>query len=170
MRSCSVWAIRNAGQEAYEESLNAAGEALLVAFGPAVLVTSAGIFAGARRTPSMRIHTVLLHLFFGLPGMFALAAILAGFVQIDQWRWNWRYVLTASLVFPLRREMVLQDCSAWCDQRWYVAWRSRAWLPCLLSNSLSLPWALPHSTMRGEAAPIKPDSRLPGRTTSRYLQ
>jgi hypothetical protein len=73
------------------------GRALLVIFGPVVLLTASGAFVRSQRTPSNRIHPVLLLLFFGLPAVFALAAILAGFVQVDQWRWNWRYVLTASL-------------------------------------------------------------------------
>jgi hypothetical protein len=71
------------------------GRALLVMFGPVVLLTASGAFLRPQRTPSDRIRPVLL--FFGLPAVFALAAILAGFVQVDQWRWNWRYALTASL-------------------------------------------------------------------------
>ncbi len=71
--------------------------ALLVIFGPVVLLAASGAFFRARRPPSDRIRPELLLLFFGLPALFALAAIMAGFVQVDQWRWNWRYVLTASL-------------------------------------------------------------------------
>ena len=73
------------------------GTALLIIFGPLVLLAASGAFFRSRRPPSNRIHPELLLLFFGLPALFALAAILAGFVQVDQWRWNWRYVLTASL-------------------------------------------------------------------------
>jgi hypothetical protein len=40
---------------------------------------------------------VLLLLFLGLSAVFALVAILAGFVQVDQRRWNWQYVLPAGL-------------------------------------------------------------------------
>ncbi len=73
------------------------GRALLVIFGPVVLLTASGAFVRSQRTTSNRIHPVLVLLFLGLPSVFALVAILAGFVQVDQWSWNWRYVLTASL-------------------------------------------------------------------------
>jgi hypothetical protein len=72
-------------------------KALLFVFGPAVLLAAAGAFFHSKRTPSTQTHAAKLLLFFGLPPIFALLAILLGFVQIDQWRWNWRYVLTASL-------------------------------------------------------------------------
>ncbi|MGD0338259.1 MAG: phospholipid carrier-dependent glycosyltransferase [Bacteroidota bacterium] len=73
------------------------GRALLVIFGPVVLLTASGAFVRSQRTTSNRIHPVLVLLFLGLPSVFALVAILAGFVQVDQWSWNWRYVLTAIL-------------------------------------------------------------------------
>lgn len=70
-------------------------KALLVIFGPIVLLFASGGIVPSRRTLSNRIRPAMVLLFFSLPALFALAAILAGFVQIDQWRWNWRYVLTA---------------------------------------------------------------------------
>ena len=73
------------------------GRALLVIFGPVLVLTA---LCGALPSPgthSRQPHLGLLLLFFSLPAIFALGAILAGFVQVDQWRWNWRYVLTASL-------------------------------------------------------------------------
>ena len=77
------------------------GKALLVIFGPVLLLIASGVFVRSQRTSSKRIPLGLLLLFFGLPAVFALAAILAGFVQVDQWRWNWRYVLTASLFLAI---------------------------------------------------------------------
>jgi hypothetical protein len=77
------------------------GRALLVIFGPFVLLIASGAFVRSQHTPSKRIPQILLLLFFGLPAIFALAAILSGFVQVDQWRWNWRYVLTASLFLAI---------------------------------------------------------------------
>ena len=80
------------------EALLIFGRALLVIFGPVVLLTASGASVRSQRTPSNHIHPVLLLLFLGLHAVFALAAILAGFVQVDnQRRWTWRYVLTAIL-------------------------------------------------------------------------
>lgn len=70
-------------------------KALLVIYGPIVLLFASGALVPSWRTLTNRIRPGRVLLFFSLPALFALAAILAGFVQIDQWRWNWRYVLTA---------------------------------------------------------------------------
>jgi hypothetical protein len=78
------------------DALMTFGTALMVIFGPALLLTTLGGLLHVRsRSPEIRPGLVLL--FFGLPALFALSAILGGFVQIDMWRWNWRYVLTASM-------------------------------------------------------------------------
>ena len=95
--SVAQGATRGTVRQSPLEALLIFGRALLVIFGPAVLLAAMGAFIRPQRTSSVRTHPVLLLLFFGLPAVFALAAILAGFVQVDQWRWNWRYVLTASL-------------------------------------------------------------------------
>ncbi len=73
------------------------GKALLFIFGPFILIIASGVFFRSHLAHSKRIPRIILLLFFGLPAVFALVAILAGFVQVDQWRWNWRYVLTAGL-------------------------------------------------------------------------
>ncbi len=79
------------------EALLIFGKALLVVYGPIVLLITAGAFFRSQSTLTNRKSAGLLLLFFSLPPVFALVAILAGFVQVDQWRWNWRYVLTAGL-------------------------------------------------------------------------
>ncbi len=81
------------------------GTALLVIFGPVLLLTALWGALPFPGTHSAQLHRGLLLLFLGLPAVFALAAILAGFVQVDHWRWNWRYVLTASLFLSVAAGM-----------------------------------------------------------------
>jgi hypothetical protein len=77
------------------------GKALLVIFGPVVLVVATRVLLSARWSSVNRLHSTGVLFFFSLPALFALVAIMAGFVQIDQWRWNWRYALTASLFLSI---------------------------------------------------------------------
>ncbi len=69
------------------------GKALLVIFGPIVLCVSLLVFLSLRNLRAKRTRIFLL-LFLIVPPVFTIAAILYGFVQIDQWTWNWRYVLS----------------------------------------------------------------------------
>jgi 4-amino-4-deoxy-L-arabinose transferase-like glycosyltransferase len=78
------------------ETLLLFGKAFLFTFGPVVLLVAAIVVIRLFRTSSRKTHWGLLFLYFSLPVFFTLAAILVGFVRIDQWQWNWRYVLTAS--------------------------------------------------------------------------
>jgi hypothetical protein len=83
------------------EALIIFGKALLVIFGPVVLVMAASVFLFPRRWSTNHLHQRGSLFFFALPALFALAAIMAGFVQVDQWRWNWRYVLSACLFLSI---------------------------------------------------------------------
>jgi hypothetical protein len=76
-------------------SLVIASEALLVIFGPGLLLAASLVFFRQNQTPQDRPHVRSMLVYLGLPAFFALAAILAGFVQMDRWGSNWRYVLTA---------------------------------------------------------------------------
>jgi hypothetical protein len=51
----------------------------------------------------------LLLSFFGLPTLFVLVALLTGNVQIDQWWWNWRYVLILGLFLSVAGAMGLSE-------------------------------------------------------------
>ncbi|MFA5834669.1 MAG: hypothetical protein WDA22_14410 [Bacteroidota bacterium] len=73
------------------------GKALLWIYGPMLLIASVLILFFLKKVYARKEQLVLL-LFFSLPTWFVLAAILIGFVQIDQWWWNWRFILTFGLV------------------------------------------------------------------------
>ena len=63
--------------------------AILIIFGPVLLIVTAAAFIPLRRRNADR-KTILLLVFFILPMLFTLAAALAGYVGIDEWWWNWR--------------------------------------------------------------------------------
>jgi hypothetical protein len=88
----------DAGRQSALDALMLYGKALIVVFGPLLLVTAAMAWLSPRRPDSRGTGQGRFLIFLALPAVFALAALLAGFVQVDQWRWNWRYVLTASLL------------------------------------------------------------------------
>jgi len=70
--------------------------AILVIFGPVLLLAAAAAFI-SRRQKRVDRKVLLLLLFFVLPVLFTLTAALKGYVGIDEWWWNWRYVLTFGL-------------------------------------------------------------------------
>ncbi|MGA7160856.1 MAG: glycosyltransferase family 39 protein [Bacteroidota bacterium] len=72
------------------------GRAILTIFGPVLLIVAAAGLTLLRHTKADR-NTTLLLVFFILPMLFILAAALEGYVGIDEWWWNWRYVLTFGL-------------------------------------------------------------------------
>lgn len=91
--------------------------AILVIFGPIVILASAGIFLHSSFGFAQKERFPLL-LYFTLPAFFVLTSILAGFVQMDQWRWNWRYVLTIGLLLSVSagcglKEVLDRVRSAW---------------------------------------------------------
>jgi 4-amino-4-deoxy-L-arabinose transferase-like glycosyltransferase len=84
------------------------GRAVLTVFGPLILFMSAFVFVRFRSLLVERIQLSLL-VFFILPLVFTLAALLLGFVQIDRWGWNWRYVLTFGLFLSLASAIGLKE-------------------------------------------------------------
>jgi hypothetical protein len=90
------------------ESLWLIGAAIRAVFGSILLIAAAGavvrhISAGLDK------RTLLVFVFLSLPGVFMLAAIMSGNAQIDQWRWNWRYMLTFSLFFSALAAVGLRE-------------------------------------------------------------
>ncbi|HCA81786.1 MAG TPA: hypothetical protein DEP53_18810 [Bacteroidetes bacterium] len=70
--------------------------AIVSIFGPmALLAAAAGIVRFRRLAPDRR-H-LLPFLFLALPAIFIFATILMDLVLIDQWWWNWRFVLIFGL-------------------------------------------------------------------------
>jgi hypothetical protein len=76
------------------------GQAALMLFGPVLIALAAGALFRFRRLVSDR-RTLLLYAFFLLPVLFTLISVLIGFVQVDKWWWNWRYVLTLGLFLTI---------------------------------------------------------------------
>jgi hypothetical protein len=70
--------------------------AILIIFGPVLLLVAATAFIPLTH---MRVDrtTILLLVFFILPLLFIITAALAGYVGIDEWWWNWRYILSFGL-------------------------------------------------------------------------
>ena len=72
------------------------GRAILSIFGPVSLLLAAVSFIPQKGRNVDR-HVFFLFVFFVLPLLFTVTAALAGYVGIDEWWWNWRYVLTFGL-------------------------------------------------------------------------
>ncbi len=70
--------------------------AILVIFGPVLLLVAAASFIPRTHTSVDR-NIIFLLVFLILPMLFTISAALAGYVGIDEWWWNWRYVLTFGL-------------------------------------------------------------------------
>ena len=66
--------------------------ALLNVFGPIVMIAGLGGIAVIRKFVHRPIQ-YFAYLFLALPALFIFAGILTDFVLIDQWWWNWRFVL-----------------------------------------------------------------------------
>ena len=84
------------------------GRAILTIFGPVVLIFAAAAVIPLRHLSAQR-RSLLVLLYFKLPVLFALGAVLAGFVQVDEWWWNWRYVLTIGLLLPVAAGIGLSE-------------------------------------------------------------
>ncbi len=89
-------AYRESSQHLTASILRTFCRAILIIFGPVLLAASAVPFIFRRHRITGR-NTMLLLLFFILPFLFILAASLGGYIGIDEWWWNWRYVLTFGL-------------------------------------------------------------------------
>jgi hypothetical protein len=82
--------------------------AVLNVFGPVVLLAAvAGVARMKRLTPERR-HTALM-VFLLLPALFITAGVLTDLVLIDQWWWNWRFVLVGGLFLSVACGMGLAE-------------------------------------------------------------
>lgn len=71
-------------------------KAIMNIFGPVVLLAGAAGIVGLRRLVRDRRHQLLI-LFLALPALFVFTTIVSDLVLIDQWWWNWRFVLIFGL-------------------------------------------------------------------------
>jgi len=104
-----------------------AGNALLWIFGPMMLGAGVLITLSMKRL-SVRKEQVLLLLYFSLPAIFILSAILGGFVQVDQWWWNWRFVLSFGLFLSLASALALQELF----QKWQMPFLHHIVVACFV--------------------------------------
>jgi hypothetical protein len=84
------------------------GRAILTIFGPVLLLITGVMFISFRHKPAAWKQILLLS-FLVLPTLFVLFALLTGNVQIDQWWWNWRYVLILGLFLSVAGAMGLSE-------------------------------------------------------------
>ena len=82
--------------------------AVLSIFGPIVLVACVAGAVRLRRIAAEHRHILLL-VFFSLPALFMFAGILTDSVLIDQWWWNWRFVLTFGLFLSVATGIGLSE-------------------------------------------------------------
>ena len=83
-------------------------KAVLNIFGPVALLACVAGIASLKRTASDRRHLQLLA-FFSLPALFVFAGILTDSVLIDQWWWNWRFVLVFGLFLSVATGIGLSE-------------------------------------------------------------
>jgi 4-amino-4-deoxy-L-arabinose transferase-like glycosyltransferase len=83
-------------------------KAVLNIFGPVVLLACPMGFARLKRVATERHHLMLL-MYFCLPALFIFAGILTDSVLIDQWWWNWRFVLVFALLLSVAGGMGLSE-------------------------------------------------------------
>jgi hypothetical protein len=83
-------------------------KAVLNIFGPVALLAFVAGVVRLKRVVIERRHFQLL-VFFSLPALFMFAGILTDSVLIDQWWWNWRFVLTFGLILPVAGGMGLSE-------------------------------------------------------------
>jgi hypothetical protein len=84
------------------------GTAILWIFGPFLAAAGFLMLFSVRRLRSQPQQTVLL-LFFLLPAVAAVSAVMLGFVQMDRWWWNWRFVLPFGLLLTLSGALALKE-------------------------------------------------------------
>lgn len=100
--------VRNAFRENPLGLIRIIIDALLWIFGPAMVTAGLLIFFSMKRL-LVRKDQFLLLVYFSLPAVFILASLLLGFVQIDQWWWNWRFVLSSGLFLSVATAVGLQE-------------------------------------------------------------
>ena len=74
--------------------------ALVNIFGPIVLIVALGGIVVLRKVVQES-KQYLLFVFLLLPATFIFGGILTDFVLIDQWWWNWRFVIVSGLFFSV---------------------------------------------------------------------
>ena len=74
--------------------------ALLNIYGPVLLLLCMAAVVCAPRA-LLEYKTGIVLLFFLMPTLFILAALAGGYVQVNAWGWNWRYVLAMSFFVVL---------------------------------------------------------------------
>jgi hypothetical protein len=84
------------------------GKALLWIFGPMMLGASVLLLVSMKKL-SLRKEQIFVMLFFSLPAFFIITAILIGFVQVDQWWWNWRFFLSIGLFLSVASALCLVE-------------------------------------------------------------
>ena len=83
------------------------GRAVLIIFGPALLL--AAVVSIRFRQKAAPRKWVLVLLFFSLPPLFIFFALMTGRIYMDQWWWNWRFVLTLGLFLSVAGAMGLSE-------------------------------------------------------------
>ncbi|MFA6467589.1 MAG: hypothetical protein WCW35_01745 [Bacteroidota bacterium] len=83
-------------------------DAYIWIFGPTMVTAGLLIFFSIRRLWARKDQFLLL-VYFSLPAVFIQASLLIGFVQIDQWWWNWRFVLSSGLFLSVATAVGLQE-------------------------------------------------------------
>ncbi len=74
--------------------------AIVIVFGPMFVYVAATGIATFRATWEKR-NDFLVLLYFLLPAGFVFASVMAGYIGVDEWWWNWRYVLTLGLLLAV---------------------------------------------------------------------
>jgi len=90
--------------------------AVLNVFGPIALLALVAGLVRLKRVATERRHIQLL-VFFSFPALFMFAGILTDSVLIDQWWWNWRFVLTFGLFLSVVGGMGLSEFSSRASSR-----------------------------------------------------
>lgn len=106
--SVGVSPLINSYQYNLPELLLVLGRALLAVFGPLIFLVSAFAFVRPQRRLAEGRQLPLL-LFFILPIFFTLTALLLGFVQVDPWGLNWRFVVVSGLFLSLAGGLGLDE-------------------------------------------------------------
>lgn len=100
--------VRSALQDQPWEVFRLFGTAVVWIFGP--LLTAAGLlmlfsFRRLKEHP----QRALLLFYFLLPPLAVIAAVLFGFVQMDRWWWNWRFVLPSGLFLTAAAALAMKE-------------------------------------------------------------
>ncbi len=101
-------AVRTSLQSSPQEMFRILGTAMVWIFGPVLLLAGLAMVFSLRRLNRNREQLVVLA-YCALPMLFSAAAIMLGFVQVDRWWWNWRFVLPFGLFLSVAAALVLKE-------------------------------------------------------------